>query len=395
MFSPEKLGWYEAAEYCASLGGHLVTINSQEENDFLTRVFTRPRNEAVMIGASDFETEGDWKWVTGEAFSYSNWREGEPNNEYEEDYAMLIADGFWNDGHLDRENWYFICEWEGAGGYVLTYKGNEYLSAEYNASEDNRKWKTEYDLTAQTGEFDWGQALISFVEGGYNDSDAYKDYRKDNLETQAKYGPSTPHGKVTTGIAKGRLNETGLDKADAIFSGLQMIAGFAMGGMSGYQNFHILLQTDGINRRFLILYGRPFELAYAGLKKIPLSNILMDKNAGNAAYVLHANEDADRSIRESFGILNEGGRYIMELSFASFKDMEDCFYGYSVFINSDGQVFESPIFHRNTIIDVYYRPEGEKKAQLEFHAAPMMDNLRYLLDDVTTAFLINYLEGLE
>ena len=65
-----------------------------------------------MLGASDSETEGIWKWVTGEDFVYSNWDPGEPNNEYNEDYALIKTSGFWNDGHLEREDWFFICEWE-------------------------------------------------------------------------------------------------------------------------------------------------------------------------------------------------------------------------------------------------------------------------------------------
>jgi hypothetical protein len=29
------LNWHDARNYCSSLGGHLVTLNSQEENDFV------------------------------------------------------------------------------------------------------------------------------------------------------------------------------------------------------------------------------------------------------------------------------------------------------------------------------------------------------------------------
>ena len=394
MISVARTGWYEAEEYCESLGGHLVTINSQEENDFLTETFTRPVSEAVMIGAWDSDAEGAWRWVTGETFSYSNWRAGEPNNENDEDYALLLDDGSWNDGHLDREEWLYVCEWEGEDAYILTYKGKDYVSAEYHDQEDNGKWKTEYDLTVKTGEFDWGQALISFVEGGYSDVDAYAGARNEDKEKSSKYAPSTPHGKVTSSIADQELKDTGLDRVNVIMGGIQMVAGFFLGGQSGFQNYHILLQTDGTDRRFLMLYGTPIEAAYAG-KKETLAGILTNAHAGRAAYFLWAAKDADQMIRDSFTGLEEGGRYSMDLKFASYKDMKDCYFGYSVFINQDEEVFESPIIHKNTVMDVYYKPEGEKKGQLVFHAAPMADSQRYRLDDETSALLIDYLEGLE
>lgn len=107
-----KMSWNDAKAYCESLGGHLATITSQEENDFIYKNFIEIYGGA-MIGLSDADEEGEWKWVTGEVFSYSNWDSGEPNNEGNEDYVLMRDDGTWNDGHLDREKWMFICEWDG------------------------------------------------------------------------------------------------------------------------------------------------------------------------------------------------------------------------------------------------------------------------------------------
>lgn len=39
------------------------------------------------IGATDEITEGEFKWVTGETFSYTNWISGQPNNSGNEDYV--------------------------------------------------------------------------------------------------------------------------------------------------------------------------------------------------------------------------------------------------------------------------------------------------------------------
>lgn len=108
----EQMNWKDARDYCEKLGGHLVTITSAEENAFITESIM-VIDEDCLIGFSDEESEGDWVWVTGEDTDYTNWEDGEPNNEWEEDFALIKnGSGIWNDGHLDTENWNFICEWD-------------------------------------------------------------------------------------------------------------------------------------------------------------------------------------------------------------------------------------------------------------------------------------------
>lgn len=108
----EQINWKDARDFCEKLGGHLVTITSEEENAFITENIM-VINEDCQIGFSDEESEGDWVWVTGEDTDYTNWEDGEPNNEWEEDFALIKnGSGQWNDAHLDKENWNFICEWD-------------------------------------------------------------------------------------------------------------------------------------------------------------------------------------------------------------------------------------------------------------------------------------------
>ena len=98
----------EAAAEASVFGGasgYLATITSAEEQAFLNANWTGAGSVAgqfnnlsyFLIGASDRDVEGDFKWIggpeDGDAIGYSNWSGGEPNNLGGEDYAV----GWWND----------------------------------------------------------------------------------------------------------------------------------------------------------------------------------------------------------------------------------------------------------------------------------------------------------
>jgi hypothetical protein len=109
----EGVTWTQAkllAEATTFLGsqGHLITVTSAGENDFLGTNFSsliRPNGsgfvgDAAWIGLSDMVQEGNYQWVTGEAFTYSNWYVTEPNNLGNEDFAHYwVRNGefSWND----------------------------------------------------------------------------------------------------------------------------------------------------------------------------------------------------------------------------------------------------------------------------------------------------------
>lgn len=84
--------WQTAKSNCANMGGHLVTITSSGEQSFIFNLWP-----SGWIGLTDEVTEGTWRWVTGETYSYSNWNSGEPNNSGNEDYVQFVSGGRWND----------------------------------------------------------------------------------------------------------------------------------------------------------------------------------------------------------------------------------------------------------------------------------------------------------
>ena len=86
--------WQEAKADAEDRGGHLATITSAEENDLIREI---SGGGSVWIGGSDAEQEGQWQWVTGETFSFTNWAGGEPNNSGGEHYLQFYSGGEWND----------------------------------------------------------------------------------------------------------------------------------------------------------------------------------------------------------------------------------------------------------------------------------------------------------
>ena len=101
--------WQDAEQEAVAVGGHLVTINDQSENDFLFNTFQFEPGvvDFIWIGlwqdtnASNYsEPRGGWKWSDGTIPSdldYEMWGPGEPNNMNGEDYGVMRAAGEWND----------------------------------------------------------------------------------------------------------------------------------------------------------------------------------------------------------------------------------------------------------------------------------------------------------
>jgi hypothetical protein len=106
LVEDQPLDWMAANEdaqnnhsYC-SVPGHLVSITSQDEQDFIEALIGRELDytEGFWIGLHDQEQEGNYLWTTGEPFGYENWRNGEPNNYNSSEHCVLIRALFeWND----------------------------------------------------------------------------------------------------------------------------------------------------------------------------------------------------------------------------------------------------------------------------------------------------------
>lgn len=106
------------------MSGHLATITSQDESDFINLHFYT--NERYWLGgfqsAGSPEPDGGWQWITGESWEYTDWLSGEPNNNYcdvpgvhpigwPED-AIETHYGSWNDYPSDVST---------TGGFIVEY----------------------------------------------------------------------------------------------------------------------------------------------------------------------------------------------------------------------------------------------------------------------------------
>jgi hypothetical protein len=102
-FEGSGLVYDEAHAACAGQGAHLVVIDDQNENDYVSSLGGSP-----WIGLNDLEEEDSFAWVTGDPLNYENWAGNEPNdNGGDED--CTIFQGNWNDGECSNQR-EFVCE---------------------------------------------------------------------------------------------------------------------------------------------------------------------------------------------------------------------------------------------------------------------------------------------
>ena len=119
VYKSSSYTWKQAKAYCEKKGGHLVTITSAKENNFVGSLIDKKGLEKVWLGATDSAKEGTWKWVTGEKFSYTAWAYSQPDNLSDEDYLQTWYSGTeWNDAFnapakdLSTAVQGFVIEWD-------------------------------------------------------------------------------------------------------------------------------------------------------------------------------------------------------------------------------------------------------------------------------------------
>ncbi len=149
------IAFNEAKALSELLGGHLVTITSKDENDFVKDLMSKGKADSYWTGATNSNSEGKFTWVTGESFSYTNWSSSNPDNTKGREHFVEMAksDSYkWNDVQAsgrDGNVTGFVLEVEGVEitlnkTDVSVIKGTQYqLTATVNSniySAKNIKW---------------------------------------------------------------------------------------------------------------------------------------------------------------------------------------------------------------------------------------------------------------
>ena len=107
----EALKEAQASTYL-NLTGHLATITSQEESDFISPSV----NQFYCLGGyqppGSFEPDGGWIWITGEPWGYNYWYPGQPDNSNGENVLEFYWSGYWNDFNSDNQQSGYVIEYD-------------------------------------------------------------------------------------------------------------------------------------------------------------------------------------------------------------------------------------------------------------------------------------------
>lgn len=92
--------WNDAEATAVGMGGHLATIRSSVENQWLSDTFRAAVGAAgpLWIGVNDRAVEGSFQWSSGEPVLYTNWEPGQPDDGLgQEDAGFISLTGTWSD----------------------------------------------------------------------------------------------------------------------------------------------------------------------------------------------------------------------------------------------------------------------------------------------------------
>lgn len=114
-FGLESKTWDESRSWCqANLGSDLASITNEDENTYINNVLSSQYLNG-WIGLHDDNAGADWHWMDGANYDYTNWMDGEPNNQDGVEHCGEIRasdyyySGKWNDMPCDLLN-SFVCK---------------------------------------------------------------------------------------------------------------------------------------------------------------------------------------------------------------------------------------------------------------------------------------------
>ena len=106
----DSVTWDTAKKRCELMGGHLITLEGNDEIDWFRRV-CQTNKTSCWIGASDEESEGKWQWVNGRDVSSRIIKTAVLNNHNNAEHWLhfQLDDSRWHDS---AQRTPFMCEWD-------------------------------------------------------------------------------------------------------------------------------------------------------------------------------------------------------------------------------------------------------------------------------------------
>ena len=115
--------WTQSEAESVTLGGHLVTINDDAENDWVYDTFSQfgGVSRALWLGLNDQVEEGTFVWSSGQTSSYTKWSQGQPDNGgggLVEHFTHMWFPGF-NPGYVTDRYWNDLPDHVTVHGYPV------------------------------------------------------------------------------------------------------------------------------------------------------------------------------------------------------------------------------------------------------------------------------------
>ena len=129
--------WTDARTYCEMLGGHLVQIETEDEQAAVYDMVKQGHMGAYWLGG--IRKNGAFEWIDASAIGYSHWQSAQPDNYKGLEFymEMYTESGTWND-NKNTGGRGFICEFDNANALEIPETLTLQIGGSYTVSAKAR-----------------------------------------------------------------------------------------------------------------------------------------------------------------------------------------------------------------------------------------------------------------